>query len=756
MNRHITTGKVRPVKPTEPIASPASTPKAGRFATLGGLLSARGSGVPSRSLFLTPLVALVALFGLLAFFVAPAVAANGHGLTNSFGGEKSTVKDPEPLSDPTGIAVNEKTKEIDVIDAGHNRVERFSSSGAYEGQFDGAETPAASFSNPNAIAVDDDPSSPSYGDLYVSDAGNGAIDKFSADGEYLGFQLKETPAGPFEGEPSGVAIDPSGDLWVYESGGFADEFDDSQENGFVQRSEVGFLRPLGFAVDSDSGIYLIKKSATTQNKNLNKYLGTGTEEFLGQLDGCECVTGVAVDPATNSVYADQGTSVAEYGPFGEPFEEPLGPPFGEGSLEGGTGIAVSATHTVYVADSKANDIDVFAEGPKPTAPLTEAPSPVEGISATLKGKLEGGESGYQFAYNTNGTCKGGPVTPVVAATGSESVSVKVTGLTARTKYTVCLLAEDHYGQEPGAALTFETKPSAPVVEAASASVGYKIDAALSGSVNPELEPSTCVFQYGESEAYGQEAKCQPEALGEGSSTVPVSANLEGLEPDTTYDYRLLASNATGEQPGANGTFTTEVIRPTQLETTTPLEVTATTARFAAQANPGGSASYYIEYGPPECSLDGVPNFAWFLCASKSAEAGPVSGDHAQTLPPIEVTGLTPGTTYRYWVVAKNVNGSGQGQTMTFTTLPATPPSVLATPPLAAPAILGVPNAPATVPVKTVKKKTVAQEKNEKLSRALKQCKKLSSKTKRKACEARAKKRYGPKPKSKPKFSKRGQ
>src|SRR6202020_2097736 len=158
--------------------------------------------------------------------------------------------------------------------------------------------------------------------------------------------------------------------------------------------------------------------------------------------------------------------------------------------------------------------------------------------------------------------------------------------------------------------TFTTASSAPQVQATSASV-YRALVTLEGTVNPEFEPSACVFQYGTSAAYGQEARCAPEALGEAGIGVPVIAPLEGLAPDTTYHYRLLTSNPTGREPGPNETFTTEVVAPTQVETAPAIDVTATSAALGGQANPGGSATYYIQYGSSQCSLNGVANFAWF-------------------------------------------------------------------------------------------------------------------------------------------------
>jgi hypothetical protein len=767
---------------------------------------------------LFPVVVLCALAGGLLFAAAPVLAANGHALTNSFGSETSTVPDSEPLSKPTGVAWSAKTSEIYVIDTGHDRIARFSSNGTPEGEF---ESPAGGFSAPNAIAVDNDPGSLSYGDVYVSDAGHNVIDKFGPTGVYLN-QLTGTCAAPGVcpgsvipfGELRGVAVDLSGNLWVESQFGPMDEFNDASVNEFVSSEAAEFEVGPGFAVDSKDNIYFVYGFFHNVFRSAP---GVGFEFFAG-LEGCGCVRGLAVDqtagPALDGVYVDQGTSVAQYPPDPPAEEPPIEPEvFGSGALGEGSGIAVSATGTVYVADTTANDVDVFEEGPKPETPTTEAPEKVTGTTATLKGVLSPknkGEAGtYEFLYKQSaGECELTQVesktrekelkevqeeirlnpfpskefktkeiktqaqgrTPEPAGVYSgplaEAKSAEPTGLIAKTKYTVCLAAKDKYGQESGAPVTFETRSSVPVVEKESSAV-TKVNArlqsraTLSASVNPEREASTCVFQYGKGEAYEHETSCVPSAggepgkLGEGFIAVPVTAALTGLQPDVVYRYRVLATNATGSQSGEAKTFTSEVIAPTQVQTAPVTGVTPTTVVFGGQVNPGGGATYYIEYGSPTCSLNGVPNFAWWLCATRTAEAGPIGGDSVQTVAPIEVTGLTPGTTYRYWIVARNVNGSERGEEATFTTPTVGTPAlggVTATPPVSA--VLPAPKPAATKPPPP-KRRSAAQERAKKLSKALERCRKLRPKAKRKACEAQAHKRYGPKTKSKPKSSKRG-
>src|ERR1700704_2625240 len=66
-------------------------------------------------------------------------AARGHELAGSFGepcpGEPCG---PGQLKAPSAVAVSEATGDVYVLDEGDSRIERFSASGTYEGQFDGS------------------------------------------------------------------------------------------------------------------------------------------------------------------------------------------------------------------------------------------------------------------------------------------------------------------------------------------------------------------------------------------------------------------------------------------------------------------------------------------------------------------------------------------------------------------------------------------------------------------------------------------
>ena len=81
-------------------------------------------------------------------------------------------------------------------------------------------------------------------------------------------------------------------------------------------------------------------------------------------------------------------------------------------------------------------------------------------------------------------------------------------------------------------------------------------ATLNATVNPEGTTVTkCEFEYGTSTSYGKTAPCAS-APGSGSSSVGVSAAITGLSANTTYDFRIVATNGGGESKGLNETFKT--------------------------------------------------------------------------------------------------------------------------------------------------------------------------------------------------------
>jgi hypothetical protein len=94
----------------------------------------------------------------------------------------------------------------------------------------------------------------------------------------------------------------------------------------------------------------------------------------------------------------------------------------------------------------------------------------------------------------------------------------------------------------------------PSVTTQAASSISKVGATLNATVNPNGETTIYDFEYGETSSYG--LKTAEVSAGAGASSVEVSRSIEGLQPGTTYHFRIAASNGAGTAYGSDRTFVT--------------------------------------------------------------------------------------------------------------------------------------------------------------------------------------------------------
>jgi hypothetical protein len=102
------------------------------------------------------------------------------------------------------------------------------------------------------------------------------------------------------------------------------------------------------------------------------------------------------------------------------------------------------------------------------------------------------------------------------------------------------------------------KVSAPEATTVTPTEVTDAGATLAGVVNPnDAVLGACAFEYGTSVAYVRTVSCAvlPTALGGAQG---VSAQISGLEANTTYHYRVLATSPSGTTVGADVAFTTAV------------------------------------------------------------------------------------------------------------------------------------------------------------------------------------------------------
>jgi WD40-like Beta Propeller Repeat len=169
---------------------------------------------------------------------------------------------------------------------------------------------------------------------------------------------------------------------------------------------------------------------------------------------------------------------------------------------------------------------------------------------------------------------------------------------------------------------------------------------LRGTVNPEeAGEATCEFEYGTSTSYGQHANCTGPVANGGSPVEVQSDEVTGLQPDTTYHYRLDATNVanahtnTGECPEDCGEFTTP---GPGIHEESVTDLAATSATLHAAIDPhGADTTYYFQYGRSAEYESEVP-------LAPGAAIGSGEGDVAVEQ---HVQALSAGTVYHYRVVA---------------------------------------------------------------------------------------------------------
>jgi hypothetical protein len=190
-------------------------------------------------------------------------------------------------------------------------------------------------------------------------------------------------------------------------------------------------------------------------------------------------------------------------------------------------------------------------------------------------------------------------------------------------------------------------------------------ATVTGTVNPGGAQTSYHFDYGTTSSYG--LKTTDNDAGAGSSAVSVSAGLTGLTADTTYHYRIVASNATGSSQGADRTFRTAAgPRAPSVSSVSATGVGPMGATLRAYVTPNQlSTTVRFEYGTSTAYGANTPD--------QDAGAG-----GARVTASAAVGSLKPDTTYHYRAVATNAAGVTRGGDRTFRTS-RTPTAVAITP-----------------------------------------------------------------------------
>ncbi|MGA0849417.1 MAG: hypothetical protein ACO3RX_05650, partial [Chthoniobacterales bacterium] len=283
----------------------------------------------------------------------------------------------------------------------------------------------------------------------------------------------------------------------------------------------------------------------------------------------------------------------------------------------------------------------------------------EGIidtAATLQGTVtpNGASTTVSFEYGTT-TAYGTTTSPQSIGSGNSPVSVSadLTGLAPGTKYHFRLVATNSQGTTQGPDAEFTTTSPQPLVTTTAASFVTTSTTSLNGTVDPNGLPTTIFFEYGD-RTDNLDQTTTPEDVGNGTGNIDKWASIGGLQPDTTYFFRIVAVSGEQRVEGSVLSFHTLPVKPTVVSTSVS-EVNTSGANLATTVNPNGTDSIvWFEYGTDT-------NYG----SQTDPQNAPGAGGPADFT--ANLSGLVFGQTYHYRAAAQNSFGTTYGPDGTFTT-----------------------------------------------------------------------------------------
>ena len=231
------------------------------------------------------------------------------------------------------------------------------------------------------------------------------------------------------------------------------------------------------------------------------------------------------------------------------------------------------------------------------------------MSASLN--PEHADAHYHFQYeqcNSTGECATPLSTPAEESSeyGTIGTTQEITGLQPQTTYRYWLVANNEHeenhktqgGQATGTEGSFTTG-SLPVPQAATgfASAVTATSATIAGIVNPDGQPATYSFELGIYAGPGtQYGVVFSGPAGAEATPVGESLAITGLQPGTTYAYRIEIASGYGTQTGAAVLFTTAGLPDVLVSPPSPPLLAVPPIVFPAEAK----ASTTAKKAAPKC------------------------------------------------------------------------------------------------------------------------------------------------------------
>lgn len=319
----------------------------------------------------------------------------------------------------------------------------------------------------------------------------------------------------------------------------------------------------------------------------------------------------------------------------------------------------------------------FAAG-NPETPITEPCSgPVKAgggvqVCGTLNPHSSEKLTSAYFAFNTGSSCTGKTKVPVNIPAGQEKeikVSAELTGLEPNAEYAYCLIAKNAVGETSSLPGTFHTAPVAPAIRNLSATEITDETATLEAQIDPQN--SETEYEVVIADPCGG----PPDCILSSGKIVPSSGQkyvrieLAGkehlnIQPNTAYEYWVVAKNADAQKTEVHETFTT--LKTPSIDSESATDITDHDAILEAKINSQGQDIYYqfqivrnsSEF-PPEMACPAERTGELCLGSPATAGALPIGfllGGAAESSIGLDLErerGLTlqPETTYHYRVIA---------------------------------------------------------------------------------------------------------
>jgi DNA-binding beta-propeller fold protein YncE len=625
------------------------------------------------------------------------------GLPAEFG---SAGEGAAQFNEPRGVAVDQESGAVYVVDRENSRAEKWSGEGVFDfawgwGVADGSTAApqtcvvtcfaglsgggAGQFRGfPSGVAVDNSLGL-GHGDVYVADRENFRVQKFSPTGEFMlmfgknvnatthgevcvaGEACQSGEEGPGLGEfrtlgSDVVSVDSTGKVYV----GELDRVQEFSAGGIVEGEialpGIGVIESL--VVDSAKDVYVTASGL----EGVHKYDGAGAElDKPRDPTGIPSTTSIAVGPSDELFLYDSGLGhVLEFDPAGVQVAS-----FVAESSEGGSGgIAYSSdTKALYVLGR--TGVRVIALPPPGPAVLAGSEGVAELLPTSAQAHAfvnpEGPEAtSYHFEYGPT-AAYGSSTTPVKLTGGAfedQPASGSLTALSPSTVYHFRLVVSNSAHTTFGPDQTFTSLP--PVsIESESVSQVTSESARLQTALNAHGVPSVFRFEYGTTTAYGHSIPAPDGDAGSAATAVPFSLLVEGLEAHTTYHYRVVATNKLGEARGPDQIFVTQDTASGALADGRGYELVSPPNKHGValealakegsdiQAAEDGHAITYIAKAPISSATEGSRSaLNTQLLAIRGASGW---GTEDITTPHEEVVGLGPGNPSEYQLFSNDLS-----------------------------------------------------------------------------------------------------